>query len=788
MLRPDLRILARPETGGCVLIDEKNHEEYEFGEVEYWLIEGVRAGKTAEALCPECNARFSLRYRVEDIDEFLGLLSEWGLMSEACGSDSRPPLLPAEKEEVLAQPSSVAPEGEAPPPSTVRVGHARPLDEGETKGRPVEPPLVAESAAKAASRPPGHWHLFDPRAVFDGLGDAFHPLRFLVWLTPLAFAVGAACVAARPDAFIADLARAYARFGVFGRVLFAALSVNLASQLVRGVVARRFGIDTPSFGLTLAFGLIPRFNVPLLLDSLPDRYTRLWVNVTSTLVRLWLFAVGSVSWAMFRQSGSNLAVAGVELALIAVIGLFFVANPLWNGDGSRFLSAVLDFPDLHRRSRSALRAFFVDTPATVARHRRHSTVLGLFGLASVAVVCAFAAFIAHRLFTYLELNHRGAGVALFVLLGSYVSLKLWRVGAPGARTAPPGGPGAIRRRPDRRRRHGVRLVVLLALAVCALLPYRYETGGDAEVLPLARATISPEMDGVIEEVFVSSGQSVKAGEVLARMADYQYLNEIWIIEADIAAKQNEILRFQTTPSRAEMDLAEERVNTARIQVSHTEGRLQRQKALMERGFISQQGYDDIRRDLDRDRQLLVEASSSLEALRAQINPYQIALLRDELQKLMRRADHYREQVRRTRLIAPFDGRIVTSDVQYQRNSYREAGQVFTEMEDTGTVFVRVAVPEFDLVDVAPGAAVRVRFWAFPQREFAGVVEEIEPAAIDESYGRIVYVKSRFSNEHALLKSGLTGFAKIEGQETVLALAFTRALVRFVVIEMWSWLP
>jgi putative peptide zinc metalloprotease protein len=44
------------------------------------------------------------------------------------------------------------------------------------------------------------------------------------------------------------------------------------------------------------------------------------------------------------------------------------------------------------------------------------------------------------------------------------------------------------------------------------------------------------------------------------------------------------------------------------------------------------------------------------------------------------------------------------------------------------------------------------------------------------------------NEDDLLKSGMTGHAKIEGETTIVLIAFTRALVRYVLVEAWSWLP
>jgi len=53
---------------------------------------------------------------------------------------------------------------------------------------------------------------------------------------------------------------------------------------------------------------------------------------------------------------------------------------------------------------------------------------------------------------------------------------------------------------------------------------------------------------------------------------------------------------------------------------------------------------------------------------------------------------------------------------------------------------------------------------------------------------MVRVTSELENRNGTLKSGLTGYAKIEGEEMPAALAFTRVVVRFFQIEFWSWLP
>lgn len=274
--------------------------------------------------------------------------------------------------------------------------------------------------------------------------------------------------------------------------------------------------------------------------------------------------------------------------------------------------------------------------------------------------------------------------------------------------------------------------------MCLLLPYRYETGGDAEIFPLSRVTLAPEVDGLVEWVFVNGGEWVTAGTVLARMADYRQLNELRILESDIAAKRFDIERYRTTPLPEEVALAEEKVASARIQRRYSEDKLKRQEELLAQNFISSQAFEDSRNLADRDRQTLSEALSSLAALKAQVNPYQIETLKAELQKLEREADYYREQLKRTNLFSPIDGQVITPDLQYLRNSYLEAGTTFAQIEDTRTVLLHVAVPESDVGDLSLGARIRLKLWAYQGREFSGTVDEIQPSTEKADFGRIVY--------------------------------------------------
>ena len=71
---------------------------------------------------------------------------------------------------------------------------------------------------------------------------------------------------------------------------------------------------------------------------------------------------------------------------------------------------------------------------------------------------------------------------------------------------------------------------------------------------------------------------------------------------------------------------------------------------------------------------------------------------------------------------------------------------------------------------------------------SGTVTHIAPAADTRRTGRFVRVQIAVDDPDARLKSGMTGAAKLAGPRYPAIYVFTRALWRFFMIEVWSWLP
>jgi len=105
------------------------------------------------------------------------------------------------------------------------------------------------------------------------------------------------------------------------------------------------------------------------------------------------------------------------------------------------------------------------------------------------------------------------------------------------------------------------------------------------------------------------------------------------------------------------------------------------------------------------------------------------------------------------------------------------------------VRVEFAIPQSDVSEFALGADVRIKIWTYPDRIFPGKVIDIAPSVDEElEQGMVLKVTTLIPNQDGTLKAGMTGYGKIDGGTKPVIVALTRAIVRFFLIEFWSWLP
>lgn len=744
--------------------------------VEAFAVESMRHPYNEIVLLAKCNARFSPGLSADELQELIHRLVDAALMTETA-------------------------------PRKHISSNRKDTDSQEDMSDATPSPSLAESERRDDSQEEdaisfrNHWSFFNPQSFLDSVLKVFGFLRVFKVFVPLLFVLSIAGVVSNLEIFVSDIMGVKSRVNFFDRILFTLFTINLMTQLFRGMTARYFGFKTPSFGMILVFGLLPRFNIRVTVPEDAPRRARLWFFGAPIYLRFLVFPLAIILWLATRGQATVLPLIGVSLAGVCFISIFFVANPLLGGAGYRFLSAYFEVPNLRKKAFARLKSLFWRQPPVVMQYVDRSSAVLVYGLLSLIFTLLLIGFVGLLVATRLESNFSGTGVMIFLILVVYlffrfgyqpmVDSRLRRKAKSMVEEIPSKAsihPQTGLKKVIRRLRPRGRYVFLFALVCISFIPYRYESGGDAQVFPVAVASIYTESSQRVERVYFEGGEILKRATVVAELVNDREKYDVEKTLKDIEKKQEALNVLLSTPSPEEVALAKEALETARIQLRYSQQKLVVYEELYRKEAIPQVQYEEERQQTALLQQSVKSAQANLAYVKKKVNQHEIEAARIEIAILQDQLIYFQQMLERTKLKMPIDGQLVTMNLKSLQHSYLNTGDLFAEVEDTSTVRVEIKVPEWDSKEIRPGNPVTLKLQAFPDRSFNSEVRRVYPAIREGVSGNYTITDCIIVNENGGVKSGMTGFAKIQGPNMLAAEAFTRAIIRFFKIEVWSWIP
>ena len=208
-------------------------------------------------------------------------------------------------------------------------------------------------------------------------------------------------------------------------------------------------------------------------------------------------------------------------------------------------------------------------------------------------------------------------------------------------------------------------------------------------------------------------------------------------------------------------------------------------------------HDDLLAELD-DADLKLERrkwASQLDEIRrqhrravAKFDRAQAKILAAQLGKSEAELALIDEQLKRTQIIAPFDGVIVTGDLSHSLGAPVQRGQVLFELAPLDSYRMVLEVGEADIANVNPGQHGQLVLAAMPGEHFSFVVEQIIGIANADQGRNVFRVEARLEGASEKIRPGMKGVGKISIGERRLAWVWTHNLVDRVGLWVWSHLP
>lgn len=167
---------------------------------------------------------------------------------------------------------------------------------------------------------------------------------------------------------------------------------------------------------------------------------------------------------------------------------------------------------------------------------------------------------------------------------------------------------------------------------------------------------------------------------------------------------------------------------------------------------------------------------------------QVVILSAQMDQVKAEIALFDEQLTRSRVQAPSDGIVVTGDLSQMLSAPVERGQVLFEIAPLDAYRLIIQVDERDVAEVKPGQHGTLVLTGAPADSIPFTVEKVTPVSTSKESRNYFRVEAKLDGGRPRLRPGMEGVAKIEIDRRLLAWIWTRQVIDWVRLQVWTWTP
>jgi len=274
----------------------------------------------------------------------------------------------------------------------------------------------------------------------------------------------------------------------------------------------------------------------------------------------------------------------------------------------------------------------------------------------------------------------------------------------------PSGKGALRT---------VLMFIVPALLIVGGAYYWLTSGGsvgtdDAQVKQDI-VSVSAQVTGPIQQVYVRNGAHVKRGDILFRIDPEPFQVALEQAQAQLSNAQLQTQVLQTTAAGTGGDITGAEANLA-----IKRNALGRQSALLREGFTTRSAYDDALNDVKTAETQLADARARAATANSQISK---SGEQPQIAQAKAAVDKARLDLERTTVRAPMDGVVENAD-SLQIGQMAVTGLGMLSLVHSKTAWVEANFKEKDVGRMVPGQRAEITVDAYPGQKFPARVQSV----------------------------------------------------------------
>lgn len=590
------------------------------------------------------------------------------------------------------------------------------------------------------------------------------------------------------------------------KIWVAIFLVVVLHEFAHALTCKHFGGEVHEMGFLLLY-----FQ-PCFYCNVSDAYLfrekskRLWVTFAGAYCQIFLWAVATVLWRITAlDTGLNSFLFVVVIT--SGVTVLFNFNPLIKLDGYYLLADYLEIPNLRKKAFGYLgaglkRSLLKREDRKMEVSPRTGRIYVWYGVLSLVYSAFLLSFIAIKVENFLVGRLGGLGFVLFLFLvfliirqpaGKFLA-GAWQffVSEKERLLAP--------------KRIIIYCTIVLVLALLlTLVKAELKIGSPCEIDALEYFALRSRPDGtIISELFrggdeekksvsllrlfaddytsqnlstkVKEGQKVEPGDIVAELASPSYLSDLAQTTAALKKAEDYYALLHKGAREEAIQQAKDRVAEIQSELKLKEKELSRLSGLHTKNLISNQELEKAQTEVSVLSNRLKIAKNELKMMENGTRPEELSMALAEINMLQAKARFLEDQISASQIKSPIHG-VVTSI---------SPGGNLLSIANLDTMRVSIKVSEKDLGVLEEGLSVKLKVRSHPFLSFWGSVAKISQIAEAQGAKKIFPVTCKIENTDALLKPGMTGYAKVYCGKLRLITLLTRRIIRYLRVEVWSW--
>jgi multidrug resistance efflux pump len=275
--------------------------------------------------------------------------------------------------------------------------------------------------------------------------------------------------------------------------------------------------------------------------------------------------------------------------------------------------------------------------------------------------------------------------------------------------------------------------VLIVLYAWQLPPFTSSVQSTNNAYVKGQVTLmSPQLAGYVAEVPVTDYLAVKKGDLLVRLDDRIYVQQLAQVEATLDQQRAALANYDANlaSKQASVDLAKAQLQASQAAFQKAQSDAERSTSLLEKGVSAQSSADVAKAALSQAQANVAAAQASVNI--ADQNLSLVKISRPGLEGAVRGAEAAVQlaqiNVGNTRIVAPVDGRL--GEVTARLGQYVSVGTQLTSVTPSHT-WIIANFKETQMAGLAIGQKVDMTVDALDNAPLVGHISEISPAAGSE---------------------------------------------------------